>query len=191
MFALLSQLDRAVFLWIVDHRFQPLSELMREASGFGNHGMIWFIFALALAGARRLSIRGFVVLALAIALASAMTDQYFKPLFGRERPFVTIPQVDVMGKVPDGRSFPSGHTTNAFAGAYVLTHFVPEGRVIWWATAAAIGYSRIYRGVHYPVDVAGGALVGLLCGWLLSFIAERLVLRRRSPRPTSAAQPLR
>lgn len=44
----------------------------------------------------------------------------------------------------------------------------PTTRVLWWTLAIVIGYSRIYLGHHYPLDIAGGALLGVLVGlWVL------------------------
>jgi len=67
-------------------------------------------------------------------------------------------------------SFPSGHTWTAFAIATLMTLFF--GRRYRWAylAAAAIGYSRIYVGVHFPLDVLGGAC----CGTLLAFLVWRI-----------------
>src|SRR5206468_3552783 len=64
-----------------------------------------------------------------------------------------------------GYSFPSIHAANSFAAAAFLGAFYPTPRVLFFAVAAAVAYSRVYVGVHYPLDVAGGALCGLLIGW--------------------------
>ena len=53
------------------------------------------------------------------------------------------------------------------------------------ALAAAISYSRIYLGVHYPTDVAAGVLLGLACGWIGAPWAIRQGKRRRPTRPES------
>jgi membrane-associated phospholipid phosphatase len=84
-----------------------------------------------------------------------------KYLINRPRPFTTYPYID---KESDGGSpsFPSGHTSNAFALATSVSIAFPKWYIIapslLWATA--VGYSRIDLGVHYPSDVLVGALVG-------------------------------
>ena len=67
------------------------------------------------------------------------------------------------GKTYD--AFPSGHAALAFAGAVVLTRVLPAGRIVWWVLAAATAYSRVYLGVHYPLDVLAGAVVGAASGF--------------------------
>jgi len=61
-------------------------------------------------------------------------------------------------------SFPSAHAANAAAVAVVLTGWYPRWRIAFGVLAFLIGYSRIYVGVHYPLDVLGGWALGILCG---------------------------
>ncbi len=84
-----------------------------------------------------------------------------KTVINRSRPFETYP--DIMKKSSGGSSsFPSGHTSSAFATATSLSLLYPKWYVIApsFAWASTVGYSRMHLGVHYPSDVLAGALTG-------------------------------
>jgi len=96
----------------------------------------------------------------------------------RPRPFVTYP--DIRKRTEAGSpSFPSGHTSTAFALATSISIAYPKWYIIaptyLWATS--VGYSRMDLGVHYPSDVLAGALVGAGSAWL-SHIITRKFLRQ-------------
>jgi len=98
---------------------------------------------------------------------SAIITRGTKVIVQRERPFYTYP--DIIKRAEGGSySFPSGHTSAAFYSATSLSILFPKWYVIapslLWASA--VGYSRIYQGVHYPTDVLAGALVGAGSAWV-------------------------
>jgi membrane-associated phospholipid phosphatase len=64
-------------------------------------------------------------------------------------------------------SFPSGHATASFAVATVLAHYFPKGRILWFGLAAFVGTCRVIKGSHFPTDVLGGMLVGIVTGLIL------------------------
>jgi undecaprenyl-diphosphatase len=127
--------------------------------------------ALKLAG--RIHPADLLQLALALLLAFLVTDHVLKPLVGRERPFVSMPDIRIIGGPPTDASFPSGHAASAFAACEVLVRLVPAERIMWWTMALVIAYSRVYLGVHYPLDVIAGAVLGWVCG----IVVDRLVMR--------------
>ena len=162
----LREWDALARAWVVVHRHPALDGVMWTLSAASRGGMIW-LFVDALIAWRRARWRDFAALVLAVLLAT---------IVARVRPFVASPAVLVIGGRPHDASFPSGHAANAFASALILSTTVPRGRIVWWPVAAAIAYSRIYLGVHYPLDVIGGAFVGLVCAALV--IAVRAVPSR-------------
>ncbi len=99
-----------------------------------------------------------MVAADAINLGFTMALKYS---INRKRPFETYPDV-VKKSDGGGLSFPSGHTSGAFATATTLSLQYPKWYVIVpsYLWAGTVGYSRMHLGVHYPSDVAGGILVG-------------------------------
>jgi len=167
--------DLAARTWIVAHRIHALDRFMWLLSVVGRGGMIWLAVA-AIVSWRRRRPRELLIVGLALLAATLMADHVLKPAIHRTRPFIMVPDVPVIGGPPQDASFPSGHAANAFAGALVLSSVVPEGTAAWWSTAVAIAYSRVYLGVHYPLDVLCGALVGVACAALVLWGAGR---RRR------------
>jgi undecaprenyl-diphosphatase len=157
--------DTAARVWLSGCHTPVLDQLMLWLSGAGSGGLLWWVAGLGVALKRPRLVGGFVQLVLAMALASLVTDAILKPLVSRMRPYERS-AVEVVGNRPESRSFPSGHSANAFAGGYALARLLPGARVLIWALAAAVAYSRVYLGVHYPLDVIAGALIGLACGVL-------------------------
>lgn len=80
-----------------------------------------------------------------------------------------------------GRSFPSAHTANNFAVAAVLALFFTRWGWLYFGFAAAVGYSRIYNGCHWPSDVLIAAFLGTALGLLITAAMEAL-WRRLGPR---------
>ena len=109
------------------------------------------------------------------------TNLTLKHLVARPRPWT-----EVAGLVPlvleESFSFPSGHTTAAFAFAGAML-FAPLksgwGRTAAVVLAVCMGLSRLYVGVHYPTDVLGGMLVGLGCAWLAAKLWNRKQRREK------------
>jgi undecaprenyl-diphosphatase len=159
--------DEALRSWVVLHRSGAVTDMMLLLSRAGRGGLIWLLVGVLLAVIRKIRFIDLAPLVFAISLGTVTTDNVIKDLVERDRPFARDTRVEVIGNKPNDPSFPSGHATNAFAGAAVLAWLVPEGRIVWFALAAAIAYSRVYLGVHYPFDVMGGALVGLACAALV------------------------
>ena len=110
----------------------------------------------------------------ATLLTSAVLTTSLKFAIDRDRPFVTYPDIQKLTGA-GSPSFPSGHTSEAFATATSLSIAFPKWYVIapsfLWAGAA--GYSRMHLGVHYPSDVLVGALIGSGSAWLCHELNKR------------------
>ncbi len=109
---------------------------------------------------------------LAIELVLGLLTLWFvvetiKAIADRARPFALLADVRVIGWRALGRSFPSGHTAQAFFIAALLAHhfqIMPVAAAGLYGLAALVGITRIYVGAHYPRDVVAGGLLGTVWG---------------------------
>jgi undecaprenyl-diphosphatase len=120
------------------------------------------------------------VVAVALADWSAMG---IKALIDRPRPPLRYPDPKTLVPVPHDASFPSGHAATSFAAATMLTFAFPRLAAPLFVLAAAVAFSRVYVGVHYPLDVIGGAALGAL----IAIALRRLVTARLRSRQTTPA----
>jgi undecaprenyl-diphosphatase len=171
--------DRHLEGWIAAHRVSWLNGFFELLSRIGTLGLVWLAIALVLAVVWRWP-RLFVVV-LAADGAADLSAGILKLLIPRHRP-----RVHPLVTRPHDHSFPSGHAATSFACATVLAYASPRLRVPVYLLAALIGFSRVYVGVHYPLDVIGGAVLGVAIG---AAVARALRLRagrrrgsRRGPR---------
>ena len=119
---------------------------------------------------------------IAIALAD-WTATGLKALVDRPRPPERYAEPKTLVPVPHDASFPSGHAATSFAAATMISFAFPRLAPALFVLAAAVAFSRVYVGVHYPLDVLGGAVLGVLVATALRLLARGL---RRSPRATPA-----
>ncbi len=139
----------------------PLWALMQ----LGAVSIVVVVALLAVLGWRRL--RPSVDL-LAAGLTTWLLGRVMKGLLGRGRPAAFIDDVNTRGAGPIGDAgpgFPSGHTAVAFALASVAYPYLPaRWRAVTLALAATVGFARLYFGAHLPLDVLGGAALGVAVG---------------------------
>lgn len=157
--------------------------VMPIISNAGENGLIWLLVALFLyLGGPKTRKASFLML-MALFVSFVLGEEILKHIFQRPRPFVSLEGVNLLIAPPGSFSFPSGHAANAFASSLIVARKVP--RLFWLVLLAVImAFSRVYVGVHYPLDILGGALLGVLCARLVLGL-EASVYRpsRRTRRP--------
>lgn len=155
-------------------------------TSLGNGGLAFILVGLALLPFKKTRKAGIMALG-AMLVGLILTNLTLKPLVDRTRPWVAIEGLVPLVETELSKSFPSGHTTAAFAFAAGIWHGLEDERARWvrWAKGIALaaavlmGFSRLYVGVHYPTDVLGGVVVGLLAGWVAKKAYEAVETRFR------------
>ncbi|WP_316520899.1 phosphatase PAP2 family protein [Kitasatospora brasiliensis] len=158
----LRALDGAVYAAVAGTPTPALDSALRRLSRAADHSKISLATAALLALRPGRPRQAAVAGTGAVALASVAANLIGKQLVRRPRPDREQARVAVGRQVPmpESASFPSGHTAAATAFATTVGVLLPPLAVPLGALAAAVGYSRIHTGVHYPGDVAAGALLG-------------------------------
>ena len=144
-----------------------LDKILAFITSLGNAGIIWIVLAVVLLILPKTRKAGIIVAA-ALLMDLILCNLILKNLVARVR-------LDF--------SFPSGHTAASFAAMTAL--FLAKMKKAWIAAlvlAVLIAFSRLYFYVHYPTDVLGGAIVGILSGIIGYAIVEKLDKRRKVAR---------
>lgn len=107
---------------------------------------------------------------------NTITTQSLKRIIRRQRPYQQYPTTIFPNNIENDYSFPSGHTSSAFA---LATTICIENKK-WYLTvpafawATSVGYSRMYLGEHYPTDVLAGAALGIASAYLTNWINKKI-----------------
>jgi undecaprenyl-diphosphatase len=158
---------------------------VRRLSGAADRSKLWLAIAavVAVAGGqrgRRAALEGVV----AIGVTSATVNLGVKPIARRRRPERAQPALfeDRHVPMPRSASFPSGHAASAFAFAHAVGRHLPALAVPIRLLAAAVAYSRVHTGVHYPGDVVIGSVTGAGTAAMVAAVADRAARARASGR---------
>lgn len=177
----LGELDRAVYATVADVPTPTLDEPLRRLSNAANFSRLWLGIAAALGvvGGRR-GRRAGLTGAAAIGVASALVNQGLKRLYPRARPDrlgEEVPETRHV-RMPTSTSFPSGHSASGFAFAGAVADTNPHLAIPLEFLAAAVAYSRVHTGVHYPGDAVIGSLIGAATGDIVATAARWWLDRR-------------
>lgn len=157
-YALCQAINRAV-------RFRPVLSYFRVVSRLGD-GWFWYALILALPLLAPEQGLGLAVLMAFTGLTCTLTYKGLKHKLIRERPFISFPAINCGTPPLDRYSFPSGHTLHAACFQAML--FVAMPVAAWYVLpfTLSVAASRVVLGLHYPSDVAAGAVIGAGMGWV-------------------------
>ncbi len=174
-------IDQSLFAFLNGIAYCPILDAImpavtRQENWYPALGGLWI--ALLIWGGRRGRMAA-VMLIIAVALSDQLSSALLKPLVRRVRPCNALPleEMRLLVRRSGAFSFPSSHATNSFGMATVLAWRWPRLAIIFIAFAILVAYSRVYVGVHYPLDVLAGAILGVACGraaiWIVVAVRRR------------------
>ena len=157
---LLTAFDLFAFNWCLrSPKASEMARLSRQVSRLGD-GAFYLLIGVLLALFEPQTGTAFLVVGLAAYAIELPVYLVLKNTIKRDRPCDALPFEAYI--VPSDKfSFPSGHSAAAFVFATLIAHFYPAFALIGYTLALMIGVSRILLGVHYPTDIAAGALLGI------------------------------
>jgi membrane-associated phospholipid phosphatase len=169
-------LDQAVYDAIATVPTPSLDKALARLSNAANHSKIWVAGGAVLATVGGERGRRAALLGLAsVGVTSMVNNVLVKWLLPRRRPDragAAVPHGRWV-RMPTSRSFPSGHSASAFAFATAVGSALPPLSLPLHLAAAAVAYSRVHTGVHYPGDAIAGALLGTATATAVNWAAQR------------------
>lgn len=183
----ITRVDTAAFKYVNSGMACPVMDHIMVAATIAGGGTFQVVYCLAFlmigwlqkdANWRRAGCAGITA-----AMMSTVTVAICKQIWQRPRPLLALFEVRVPYEPLFTNSFPSGHTMTAFAVAVACSAFVPRLRYILIPFAIVTGFSRVYVGVHFPLDVLYGALVGIFLGF-----GAAAVIRKRTAKENAISE---
>lgn len=176
---IISQFDWRILDAIQTLRSGFLDSFMPKVTVLGNAGIFWILLSLLLICYPKTRKCG-LTMALALAAALVLGNFILKPGVARLRPFLADTSIALLIPPPEDFSFPSGHTYAGIASAIVLWRYNWKVGIPAMVLAILIAFSRMYLQVHFPTDILGGVILGILCAALAIWLAGLLEKRRQN-----------
>ncbi|MBO5343313.1 MAG: phosphatase PAP2 family protein [Ruminococcus sp.] len=156
-----------------------LDTVMPMVTMCGNLGIFWVAVALVISAKakyRKCSITMLIGLIIGVLIGNLV----IKNAVRRDRPCWIVEVQDMLIANPQDFSFPSGHTLSSFCAAAILFHYDKKLGIPSFGVAIMIAFSRLYLYVHFPTDIIGGAILGMLVASLTINVTEKYIFKRKT-----------
>jgi len=170
----IQNIDNTILQFIqINMRSSIMDKVMPLITSLGNGLTIWMLIGVIFVIYKKYRRYGFMIIC-SLILCFIIGNLSLKPLVARFRPFEVTPLLKgLLIRPPTDFSFPSGHTMCSFAPAVVIFYMNKRIGIFALILSSLVGFSRLYLYVHYPSDVFGGMIIGILVGIVTIIIFNR------------------
>ena len=151
---------------------------MPKITALGNAGILWIIIGICLLISKKHRKTGILVI-VGLLMGLIIGNGLVKNLVARQRPCWINPDFNLLIPIPKDFSFPSGHTQASVIAATILTMANKKWGYVVIPIAVLIAFSRLYLYVHFPTDVLGGAVMGIIIGVVTFMVGNKIADRIR------------
>lgn len=170
----MNEVELKILDFIQEHlRFGFLDNLMVALTRLADDGIVWIVLAIALICFKPSRKMG-ITLGVALLLGLIVGNLGLKNLVARPRPYTLNPDVNMLIERLKSYSFPSGHTRCCFESAMAMYFCDKRFGKAAFVLGGFVGFSRMYLYMHYPTDVIGGAILGIINGIIAFFVVDKV-----------------
>jgi undecaprenyl-diphosphatase len=179
------ELDRALFNIINQGMSNPVTDRLMTLITNGEHWVLAIVLAVSIMLWKDRHRGAYILLGLVVvfALCDQSSAHWLKPLFERPRPCNVIAQTHLLIHCSGAFAFPSAHAANTMGSAIWLTWYYPHLRWVFFSASFLVSISRIFVGVHYPLDILGGWILGAFNAVIILLLVRWWTHRKAAGEP--------
>lgn len=147
-------------------------EIMPPITALGEYSIFWLVLGFILIISKKYRKVG-ILTVLTVLLTIIIDGAIIKNIVQRPRPFLQVTTINMLITKPLDYSFPSVHTAAAVAACLILFKTIKKYSIPFIFLAMLIAFSRLYLFVHYPSDVFGGFILGLVSSKIVLYFSEK------------------